>query len=121
VRLDLAQYRELAAFAQFASDLDETTRKQLERGQRVTELMKQKQYSPLSVAEQGVSLFAANQGFLDDVALNKIVDFEAALHSYMHSSQADLMARINDGGDFNDEIAASLRSAIESFKANSVW
>jgi F-type H+-transporting ATPase subunit alpha len=121
VRLDLAQYRELAAFAQFASDLDETTRKQLERGQRVTELMKQKQYSPLSVAEQGVSLFAANQGFLDDVALNKIVDFEAALHSHMNSSQADLMARINDGGDFNDEIAASLRSAIESFKANSVW
>jgi len=121
VRLDLAQYRELAAFAQFASDLDETTRKQLERGQRVTELMKQKQYSPLSVAEQAVSLFAANEGFLDDVDLNKIGDFEAALHSNMSSSQSDLMAKINDGGDYNDDIAASLRSAIESFKANSVW
>jgi F-type H+-transporting ATPase subunit alpha len=75
----LAQYRELAAFAQFASDLDEATRKQLERGQRVTELMKQKQYSPMSVAEMGVSLFAVDRGYLDDVPLNKIGDFEAGL------------------------------------------
>ncbi len=88
VRLALAQYRELAAFAQFASDLDETTRKQLERGQRVTELMKQKQYSPLSVAEMAVSLFAANEGYLDDVDIKKVVDFEAALHR-LHEVQPD--------------------------------
>ena len=73
VRLALAQYRELAAFAQFASDLDETTRKQLERGQRVTELMKQKQYSPLNVAEMAASLFAANEGYLDDVPVEKLL------------------------------------------------
>jgi len=121
VRLDLAQYRELAAFAQFASDLDETTRKQLERGQRVTELMKQKQYSPLSIAHQAVSLFAANQGFLDDVELSKIVDFEHALHSYMNSEHADLLASINESGDYNDEIEAALRSAIEKFKTSHVW
>jgi len=121
VRLDLAQYRELAAFAQFASDLDEATRKQLERGQRVTELMKQKQYSPLSVADQAVSLFAANEGFLDDVDLAKIGDFEAALHSHMKSEHADLIAKINETGDYNDDIVNALRSAMESFKANSVW
>jgi F-type H+-transporting ATPase subunit alpha len=121
VRLALAQYRELAAFAQFASDLDETTRKQLERGQRVTELMKQKQYSPLSVAEMAISLFAADQGYLDDVELNKIVDFEHALHTYMRSSATDLMNSINESGDYNDDIAASLRKAVEDFKANGTW
>jgi len=121
VRLDLAQYRELAAFAQFASDLDEATRKQLERGQRVTELMKQKQYAPMSVAEQATSLFAANEGFLDDVALDKVGAFEAALISYMNSSQADLMATINESGDFSGDIKSGLTSAIESFKANNVW
>jgi len=121
VRLALAQYRELAAFSQFASDLDEATRKQLERGQRVTELMKQKQYTPLSVAEMAVSLFAADQGYLDDVALNKVVDFEHALHAYMHASQAALMDRINESGDYNDEIAAGLKSAVEDFKATGTW
>ncbi|RMD80538.1 MAG: F0F1 ATP synthase subunit alpha [Gammaproteobacteria bacterium] len=121
VRLDLAQYRELAAFAQFASDLDEATRKQLERGQRVTELMKQKQYHPLSVAEQAVSLFAVNEGFLDDVDLKKIGDFEAALHAYMKSEHKELMDRINATGDYNDEIAAELRQAIETFKKTHVW
>ncbi len=121
VRLDLAQYRELAAFAQFASDLDEATRKQLERGQRVTELMKQPQYAPMSVAEQAVSLFAANEGFLDDIEIEKIISFESALLSYMGSEHADLMKRINDTGDYNDEIANGLRSALESFKANQVW
>ncbi len=121
VRLDLAQYRELAAFAQFASDLDEATRKQLERGQRVTELMKQKQYHPLSVAEQAVSLFAVNEGFLDDVELKKIGDFEAALHAYMKSEHKELMDRINATGDYNDEIAAALREAIETFKKSHVW
>jgi F-type H+-transporting ATPase subunit alpha len=121
VRLDLAQYRELAAFAQFASDLDETTRKQLERGQRVTELMKQKQYSPLSVAEQAVSLFAANQGFLDDVELAKIGAFEAALHSYMKTQHGALLDKINSTGDYNGEIEKGLSAAIESFKKSNVW
>ncbi len=121
VRLDLAQYRELAAFAQFASDLDEATRKQLERGQRVTELMKQKQYSPLSVAEQGVSLFAASQGYLDDVELNKIGDFEDALLSYMKANHAALMDKINESGDYNDEIEKALKAAVEAFKSSSVW
>jgi F-type H+-transporting ATPase subunit alpha len=121
VRLALAQYRELAAFAQFASDLDETTRKQLERGQRVTELMKQKQYSPLTVAEMAVSLFAAEQGYLDDVDIKKIVDFEHALLSYMRASQSALMDKINEIADYNDEIEVSLCSAIEDFKANNTW
>jgi len=121
VRLDLAQYRELAAFAQFASDLDESTRKQLERGQRVTELMKQKQYSPLTVADQAVSLFAVNNGFIDDVDLKKVGGFEAALHSYMKSEHKALLDKINSTGDFSDEIANSLRSAIETFKKTHTW
>ncbi|HIP52637.1 MAG TPA: F0F1 ATP synthase subunit alpha [Chromatiales bacterium] len=121
VRLDLAQYRELAAFAQFASDLDEATRKQIERGQRVTELMKQKQYAPMSVAEQAVSLLAANKGFLDDVDVKKVVDFEDALQAYMKSNEADLLNRINETGDYDDEIEAALTAAIEKFKATSTW
>jgi len=121
VRLALAQYRELAAFAQFASDLDETTRKQLERGQRVTELMKQGQYHPLSIAEMAVSLFAVNEGFLDDVDIKKVVDFEHALHAYMRSSHADLLAKINETGDYTDEFEQGLRSALEKFKANHAW
>ncbi|AOV18306.1 F0F1 ATP synthase subunit alpha [Acidihalobacter aeolianus] len=121
IRLALAQYRELAAFSQFASDLDDFTRKQLERGRRVTELMKQKQYQPLSIAEMGFSLFAANEGFLDDVEVNKVVDFEAALHSYLKSAQVELVARINEKGDYNDEIAAGMKQALEHFKANNVW
>jgi F-type H+/Na+-transporting ATPase subunit alpha len=121
VRLALAQYRELAAFSQFASDLDEATRKQLERGQRVTELMKQKQYSPLSVAEMAVSLFSADRGYLDDIKLNKVVDFEHALLAYMRNSQSALMDKINATGDFGDEIAASLKAALEDFKATGTW
>ncbi len=121
VRLALAQYRELAAFAQFASDLDETTRKQLERGQRVTELMKQKQYSPMSVADMAVTLFAVEQGYLDDIELDKVGDFEAALQANMAQQQPDLLKRINDSGDFDDDIAAAFKQAIEDFKANNVW
>ena len=121
VRLDLAQYRELAAFAQFASDLDESTRKQIERGQRVTELMKQKQYSPMSVAEQALSLLAASKGFLDDVEVNKVVDFEAAMQAYLKSNEAELIAKINETGDYNDEIEAAMTAAIEKFKATSTW
>ena len=100
VRLALAQYRELAAFSQFASDLDEATRKQLERGQRVTELMKQSQYAPLSVAEMAISLYAANEGMLDDVPVNKIVDFEAAMHAHIRSNNNDLLDQINESRRF---------------------
>ncbi|MCP5347744.1 MAG: F0F1 ATP synthase subunit alpha [Gammaproteobacteria bacterium] len=121
IRIALAQYRELAAFAQFASDLDEATRSQLEHGQRVTELMKQKQYSPLSVAEMGVSLFAANEGYLKDVELNKVLDFEAALLSYMNSEQADLLRHVNETGDWNDEIQGKYKAAIEKFKSSHSW
>jgi len=121
VRLALAQYRELAAFAQFASDLDEATRKQLERGQRVTELMKQPQYQPLTIAEMAVSLFAANEGYLDDVDLKKVVAFEQALHDYMRANCADLMQKINESGDYDDEIEAGLRKAVEDFKATSAY
>jgi F-type H+-transporting ATPase subunit alpha len=121
VRLALAQYRELAAFSQFASDLDEATRKQLEHGQRVTELMKQKQYSPLSVAEMGVTLYAANEGFLDDVAVDKVLDFERALHDYMKSEHADLLDKINQSGGYDDEIQKGLKSGLESFKSTQTW
>jgi F-type H+-transporting ATPase subunit alpha len=121
IRLDLAQYRELAAFAQFASDLDAATKAQLERGKRVTELMKQKQYSPLTIAEMATSLYAANEGFLDDVDVEKIGSFEAALHTYINSECADLVAKINAKGDWNDEIIAGVKAAIESFKATGVY
>jgi len=121
IRLDLAQYRELQAFAQFASDLDEATRKQLERGERVTELMKQKQYAPLTTAFMAFSLFAANEGYLDDVPVDKIVDFESAMHSHIASNSADLVKEINDTANFNDDIAGKMRSAIESFKASSAY
>ncbi|SIT69055.1 ATP synthase F1 subcomplex alpha subunit [Ectothiorhodosinus mongolicus] len=121
VRLALAQYRELAAFSQFASDLDEATRKQLERGQRVMELMKQKQYAPLSIGEMAFSLFAAEEGFLDDVDVNKVVDFEHALHGYLRSSQKALVDQIDQSGDYSDEIKASMKAALEDFKANHSW
>ncbi|QPK62330.1 F0F1 ATP synthase subunit alpha [Methylomonas sp. LL1] len=121
VRLDLAQFRELAAFAQFASDLDESTRKQIERGQRVTELMKQNQYAPMSVAEMGVSLYAANSGFLDNLEVKKVRDFEAALLSFMRTEESELMAKINEKGDFSDEIQKGMHSAIERFVKTSSW
>ena len=121
IRIALAQYRELAAFAAFASDLDDATRAQLEHGQRVTELMKQKQYSPLSIAEMGVSLFAANEGFLEDVELNKVLDFEAALLAYMNSEHGDILSKINETGDYSDDIESQFRSALETFKSTQSW
>ncbi len=121
VRLALAQYRELAAFAQFASDLDEATRHQLERGQRVMELMKQKQYSPMSVADMGVMLFAVDKGYLDDIEIEKIIDFEDALLNFMNSKHSDLMKKINESGDYDDEIEKTFASVIEDFKANQTW
>ena len=117
IKLALAQYRELAAFSQFSSDLDETTRKQLEHGQRVQELMKQKQYSPMTVAEMGVSLYAATAGFLEDVEVDKVLDFEAALISFMNSEYADFMGRANETGAYDDEVVAEMNAAIEKFKA----
>ncbi|MFV9614454.1 MAG: F0F1 ATP synthase subunit alpha [Gammaproteobacteria bacterium] len=121
VRLALAQYRELAAFAQFASDLDDATRAQLELGERVTELMKQAQYSPLSVAEMAISLYAANEGYLNDAPVNKVVAYEAAMLADMKSNHAALMAQINESGDYNDDIAAAMKSALDNFKANGVY
>ncbi len=121
IRLALAQFRELAAFSQFASDLDEATRKQLQRGESVTELMKQGQYAPLSIGLMACSLFAANEGYLDDVDKKKVVDFEKALHSYMLSAQAALIERINSTGDYNAEIEQGLHAAIKDFKANNTW
>jgi len=121
VRLALAQYRELAAFSQFASDLDETTRKQLERGQRVTEMMKQPQYAPLSVAEQALMLFTVDRGHLDEVAIDKVVDFEAALISYARSEHGDLLDKLNQNPVLNDEMEQGLTKVAESFKANHAW
>jgi F-type H+-transporting ATPase subunit alpha len=121
VRLALAQYRELAAFAQFASDLDETTRKQLERGERVMELMKQKQYSPLSVAEMALSLYAVNEGYLDGVDVGKVGDYEAALHDYARANNNDLLDRINETGDYNDEVEGELKSALDGFSEKGAY
>jgi F-type H+-transporting ATPase subunit alpha len=116
VRLSLAQYRELAAFAQFASDLDDVTRSQLERGRRVTELMKQLQYSPLSVADMAVSLYASNEGFMDDVDVSRILAFESALHQTLHQKHADLMAKIENTKDLDKDSEAQLKAAIAEFK-----
>ncbi|MDJ0860660.1 MAG: F0F1 ATP synthase subunit alpha [Gammaproteobacteria bacterium] len=121
VRLALAQFRELAAFSQFASDLDEATRNQLERGQRVTELMKQKQYAPMTVAEMAVSLFAVDRGYLDDVELPKIGDFEAALLSYMNAEHGELMSKVTESGDWDDATEEAFKKALEDFKANHAW
>jgi F-type H+/Na+-transporting ATPase subunit alpha len=121
VRLALAQYRELAAFSQFASDLDEATRKQLERGARVTELMKQKQYAPLSVGQMAVSLFAANEGYLDDIDTKKVVDFEAALQTFMRAQYSDLLNQITTTGQYSDQIQTGLHDAIKDFKSSHTW
>ncbi len=121
VRLALAQYRELAAFAQFASDLDEATRKQLERGRLVMELMKQPQYSPLSVAEMAVTLFAINKGSFDDIAVNKVLAFESALHAYMKSQNKTLMDAIESTKDLSADNEKILLAAIEKFKTTAVY
>ena len=121
IRTALAQYRELAAFAQFASDLDDATRKQLSHGEKVTELLKQKQYVPLSVAEQSVLLFAVEFGYLEDVELQKIASFEAALLDYARRNHSEFMAELTKTGNYNDEVKASLKSILDNFKANSAW
>ncbi|GIR39894.1 MAG: ATP synthase subunit alpha [Porticoccaceae bacterium] len=121
IRTALAQYRELAAFSQFASDLDEATKAQLDHGERVTELMKQTQYSPLSVAEMGIMVFAADKGFLKEIAVEKIGDFETALLSYMNSEHKDLMDAINVSGDYNDDIEATFDKAMKKFISTQTW
>jgi len=121
IRTALAQYRELAAFSQFASDLDDATKAQLDHGERITELMKQKQYAPLSIADMGVLLYAGNEGYLRDVEVAKISDFESALLSYMHAEYADVMQQIEADGDWNDEREAAFKSALEAFKSTQTW
>jgi len=121
IRLALAQYRELAAFSQFASDLDEATRKQLERGERVMEMMKQPQYQPMSVAEMALSLFAVNEGHLDEVEVTKAVAFESALQAHAKSSHAEALAAINANPEYTDDTAAKLKAIVEDFKVNGSW
>ncbi|ABK06858.1 F0F1 ATP synthase subunit alpha [Burkholderia orbicola] len=121
IRTDLAQYRELAAFAQFASDLDEATRKQLERGRRVTELLKQPQYQPLQVWELAVSLYAANNGYLDDLDVKQVLPFEKGLRDNLKTSHADLIKRIEDTKDLSKDDEGALRSAIEAFKKSGAY
>ena len=121
VRLALAQYRELAAFSQFASDLDEQTRKQLERGERVMELMKQTQYSPLNISSMGLVLYAANEGYLDEVEVNKIKDFEKALLGFATSEYSEFMEGIEKSGDYNDDIGATLKELLDKFVTTQTW
>lgn len=118
IRTALAQYRELAAFAQFASDLDDATRKQLDHGQRVTELMKQHQYAPMSIAEQAAVIYASNEGYLADVPVNKVGAFEAGLLRYLRDQHGDFMADIDNTANYNDDIANQFKSAIENYKQN---
>lgn len=121
IRTALAQYRELAAFSQFASDLDDTTRKQLSHGQKVTELLKQKQYAPMSVAQQSLVLFAAERGYLKDVEVVKVVSFEAALVAYADCEYAELLEHINQTGNFNDEIEGKLKGILDTFNKTQFW
>lgn len=121
IRTALAQFRELAAFSQFASDLDEATKAQLAHGQRVMELMKQRQYSPLSVSDMAVILYAANEGYLKDVDVDRIGSFEKSLLEFMHSAHAEMMKNIDQTGDYNDGIAGELKSALDNFKSTQTW
>ena len=116
IRTDLAQYRELAAFAQFASDLDEATRKQLDRGARVTELLKQTQYSPLPISLMGATLFAVNKGFLDDIDVKKVLAFEHGLHQFLKTSHAALLDKIEQSKALDKDAEAALSAAIAAFK-----
>ena len=121
IRLALAQFRELAAFSQFASDLDEATQRQLARGARSVEVMKQKQYAPMSVAAMAMSLFATNEGYLDDVEVNKVVDFEQALQDHMKSQQGELLEELNRDEAYTGEVAEKMHAALKDFKENGSW
>jgi F-type H+-transporting ATPase subunit alpha len=117
VRLALAQYRELAAFAQFASDLDEATRKQLDRGRLVTELMKQPQYSPLTISEMAITLHAVNKGYFDDVEVKKALATEKQMHGFVKQKYPDLITKIETTKDLDADAEQKLSKAIEEFKA----
>ena len=117
IKLALAQYRELAAFSQFASDLDETTRRQLEHGRRVTELMKQKQYAPMTVAEMGVSLYAVSEGYLEDIEVEQVLEFEQGLLAYMNAEKGEVMENIDATGAYDDDVVAELKQGVEAYKA----
>lgn len=121
IRITLAQFRELEAFSQFASDLDDATRKQLERGQRVTEMLKQPQYQPLSVGEMAVSLYSVNEGYLDDVEIKSIKSFEQALHSFLRENKTDFLKQLNENSVYTDEIAMQLKQILEEFKKTQAW
>ncbi len=116
LKLDLAQYRELAAFAQFASDLDKATRDQLDRGERISEVIKQPQFSPLSVERQVAILWVVTNGYLDDIETNKVRDFEDQFYRYLEAEQADLLTSLAEKQALDDDIVASLRSAADAFK-----
>ncbi len=118
IKLELAQYREMAAFAQFGSDLDASTQKLLNRGSKLTELLKQNQYSPMTIAEQVVSIFTGVNGYLDDLELNSIKDFEKDLFELIKSSHGDIIEAINSSGNLEDDIASKLSTIIEEFKKN---
>ncbi len=118
IRTSLAQYRELAAFSQFASDLDEATKAQLQHGERVTELMKQGQYKPMSIAQMAVSIFAANEGYLEDIAVSEVGAFESELHDYMETQHADLMAEVVEKGDYSEKVQKSFKDALDKFVAS---
>ena len=118
IKLELAQYREMAAFAQFGSDLDASTQKLLNRGSKLTELLKQNQYSPMTIAEQVVSIFTGVNGYLDDLELNLIKDFEKDLFELIKSSHGDIIEAINSSGNLEDDIASKLSTIIEEFKKN---
>ena len=121
IKIALAQYRDLAAFSQFASDLDEATRRQLEHGERINELMKQKQYAPMTVAEMGIVLFAANERFLEDVPVENVLEFESALLSFMKAEHGDFMDQVNLEGAYSDEVVETMRTALEAFKKTQSW
>tara|TARA_B100001057_G_scaffold253918_1_gene254175 strand:+ start:388 stop:1914 length:1527 start_codon:yes stop_codon:yes gene_type:complete len=116
IKLELAQYREMAAFAQFGSDLDASTQKLLNRGSKLTELLKQNQYSPMTIAEQVVSIFTGVNGYLDDLDVSQIRDFERDLYDLIKSSHSDLIESINSSGNLDDDVSAKLTSIIEDFK-----
>ena len=121
IKTALAQYRELEAFAQFASDLDEASKEQLEHGVRVTELTKQDQFSPMSVAEMGLMLYTANEGYLRQVEVEKIKDFEKSLIAYMNSEHKDLMDKVSETGEYGDDIQNSFKEALDKFMETQTW
>jgi F-type H+-transporting ATPase subunit alpha len=120
LRLDLAQYRELQAFAQFASDLDEVSRKQLERGQRMVEVLKQPPYSPIPAEKQALIIFAGNEGYLDDLPVSAVVQFEADLYPFIDASYPKILENIRTTSKIDDETMGMMKKAIEEFKTTFV-